>query len=215
MFELFDFERPFAVRRGNLPHWFQPGVTYFVTFRTEDSVPQDVVRKWHQARAEWLRAQDIDVRDHNWKKQLAGEPKLENEFNRTFTRQFMEYLDRGYGACPLRDEAAAEIVASSLRHFDGERYHLGDFVVMPNHVHVLVGLVGDTEIEAQCESWKRYTALELNRRLGRKGRFWQEESFDHLVRSGDQFEALRRYIADNPKRAGLREGEYLYYRRPL
>jgi putative transposase len=214
MFELFDRKQPYSVRGGNLPHWYQPGVIFFVTFRTEDSVPQPLVRKWHVERAHWLRAHGIDLQHRDWKTQLAAQPDLERQFNRQFTRQFMEYLDRGYGACPLRDHPAAEAVAAALHHFDGQRYSLGDFVVMPNHVHLLAGLLGATEIEAQCKSWKRYSAGQINRLTGGAGRFWQEESFDHLVRSGEQFEALRRYIAENPHKAGLRDGEYLHYRRP-
>jgi type I restriction enzyme R subunit len=126
----------------------------------------------------------------------------------------MDYLDRGYGACALRNQPAAELVAGALRHFDGDRYHLGDFVVMPNHVHLLVCLLGATEIEAQCQSWKKYSAGQINRLLGRSGRFWQEESFDHLVRSPEHFERLERYIAENPAKAGLPEGEYLHWVRP-
>jgi type I restriction enzyme R subunit len=124
----------------------------------------------------------------------------------------MDYLDRGYGEC-LRDERAAEAVAKTLQHFDGERYHLGDFVVMPNHVHLLVCLLGPTEIESQCRSWKKYSAGEINRLFFQMGRFWQEESFDHLVRSPQQFEYFGQYIADNPKKAHLRPGEYRHYRR--
>jgi type I restriction enzyme R subunit len=127
----------------------------------------------------------------------------------------MAYLDRGYGACPLRQSAAAEIVASALQHFDGDRYHLGDFVVMPNHVHLLTCLIGSTELEAQCDSWKSYTAREINRLLGRRGRFWQEESFDHLVRGPDHFDYFCRYIADNPENARLESGEYLHYVRAM
>jgi type I restriction enzyme R subunit len=85
---------------------------------------------------------------------------------------------------------------------------------MPNHVHVIACLLGDTDLEAQCYSWKKYTSTKINRALGRKGRFWQEESFDHLVRSPEQFDYLRRYISDNPRKAGLREGQYLHWRRP-
>jgi type I restriction enzyme R subunit len=125
----------------------------------------------------------------------------------------MDYLDRGHGECVLKRPELAGVVARSLRHFDAQRYHLGDFVVMPNHVHVLVCLLGDTELESLCYSWKKFTAAEINRALGRKGRFWQEESFDHLVRSPEQFDHLRRYIADNPRKAGLSSGESLYWRR--
>ena len=122
----------------------------------------------------------------------------------------MEYLDQGYGACPLRETDAAQIVANTLSHFDGDRYHLGDFVVMPNHVHVLVCLLGTIELESQCTSWKKYSATKINRLLNQRGRFWQEESFDHLVRSPEQFDYLRRYIRENPIKAGLPAGAYLH-----
>ncbi len=81
---------------------------------------------------------------------------------------------------------------------------------MPNHVHLIVCLLGDTEIEAICTSWKRYSAKEINQAIGKKGRFWQEERFDHLIRSVDQFEAIQQYIASNPR--NLKAGEYQLYR---
>ncbi len=143
-------------------------------------------------------------------------PELQQrEFHRTFSREFLASLDKGYGACVLRQPALAQMVADSLRHFDGQRYHLGDFVVMPNHVHVLVGLLGDTDVVILCTSWKHFTATKINRALGRRGRFWQEEAFDHLVRSPEEFEGLCRYIEENPRKAGLRPGEFLHYHRPL
>ncbi len=214
MFELFDPRDEFVVRQGTLPHWYQPGVTYFVTFRTEDSVPQSLLRSWHRRRDDWLQRHGIDSREKGWKRRLRASPDIEREYNTMFTRPFMAYLDRGHGACVLRNMAIAQMVAGAMRHFDGERYHLGDFVVMPNHVHVLVCLLGTTEIETQCTSWKKYSAGEINRALGRCGRFWQEESFDHLVRSPEQFEYLQRYIAVNPERARLGEREYLHWIRP-
>jgi REP element-mobilizing transposase RayT len=214
MFELFDPKRDYVVRQRTLPHWYQPGVTYFVTFRTEDSVPQPLLRAWHRRRDEWLRRHGIDPLRPNWKSLLAADPDLDREYHAQFARAFMAYLDRGYGARVLQQSNLAEIVADALRHFDGGRYHLGDFVVMPNHVHLLVCLLGETEIEAQCHSWKKFTAGEINRALSRSGRFWQEESFDHLVRSGDQYEYLQRYIAENPIKAGLRDGEFFYWQRP-
>jgi putative transposase len=212
-FELFDPRAEISVRRGKLPHWYQPGVTYFVTFRTADSVPQAVLRSWHASRDAWLRHHGIDPSSPAWRAQLRQNAELESEYDCKFTRSFMQYLDRGYGACPLRDPRLAERVAESLLHFDGDRYHLGDFVVMPNHVHVLACLLGSTEIESQCRSWKRFSAGEINLLLGRRGRFWQEESFDHLVRSEAQFEHLQRYINDNPARAALREGDFLLHKR--
>jgi type I restriction enzyme R subunit len=212
--ELFDPREEYTVRQGTLPHWYQPGVIYFVTFRTEDSVPHSLLHSWHRRRDDWLRRHNIDPSQANWKARLAVMPELDREYYARFTRAFMQYLDRGHGACELRDPRVAELVASALRHFDGARYELGDFVVMPNHVHLLVCLLGVTEIEAQCRSWKKFSAGQINRLLGRRGRFWQEESFDHLVRSAEQFERLQRYIAENPAKARLRDGEYLHWVRP-
>jgi putative transposase len=214
-FELFDPKAEFGVREGNLPHWYQPGVTYFVTFRTEDSVPQELSQSWYARRRAWLRREGIDPDSSDWKSALPSRPELERAFHETFTREFMEYLDRGFGACLLRQPDLAKFVANSLMHFDTQRYHLGDFVVMPNHVHLLVGLVGSTEIERQCKSWKRFAAGQINRASGGSGRFWQEESFDHLVRSSGQFDALQLYIAENPKKANLGAGEFIHYVRPM
>jgi type I restriction enzyme R subunit len=213
-FELFDPRAETAVRYGSLPHWYQPGVTYFVTFRTEDSVPQELGRAWHARRAVWLCRHGLDPNDALWKSRLQANPTLDQEYHATFTREFMEYLDRGHGHCILRHPEIATIVAEALRHFDENRYDLGDFIVMPNHVHLLVGLRGTTKIEEQCRSWKRFTARRINETHGSKGRFWQEESFDHLVRSPEQFDYLRRYIAENPRNAGLAPGEYLHWVRP-
>lgn len=63
----------------------------------------------------------------------------------------------------------------------------------------------------QVESWKHYMAFHLNKLLGGKGRFWQQDGFDHLVRSWKQFEYLRKYIAENPQKAGLPIGSCLHY----
>ena len=113
----------------------------------------------------------------------------------------------------LRRPELRTIVGDSLADFDGDRYHTGTFAVMPNHVHLIVGLLGDTEIQSQCTSWKRFTARRINQTLGTSGRFWQEESFDHLIRSPEQFEATERYIRDNP--AHLPRDEYLLYERAV
>jgi type I restriction enzyme R subunit len=215
MFELFDPKGPLAVREGALPHWYQPGVSYFVTFRTADSIPTDVMRRWHRERDEWLQRHGVDPGAIDWKARFDLLPlDAQRDFHRTFTTSFMKYLDSGYGDCVLKNPALAQIVSASLQEFDDARYVLADSVIMPNHVHLLCCLLNKTEIERQCRSWKKFTATEINRVLRRKGRFWQEESFDHLVRSPEQFEYLQTYIAHNPVRAKLREGEFVHYHRP-
>lgn len=212
-FQLFDPGADIRITAGNLPHWYQPGVTYFVTFRTDDSVPVSVANDWYARRDAWLQVRGIDPHRPDWAVRFRSLPDhIQREFHATFSRAFMAYLDQGLGASVLKRPDLARIVADALHHFDGQRYHLGDYVVMPNHVHVLVCLVGDTDIERQCSSWKRFTATRINRAIGAAGRFWHEESFDHLVRNTDQFEALERYIAENPMKAGLHPGEYLHWR---
>ncbi len=214
MFELFDPTVEVRITAGNLPHWYQPGVTYFITFRTEDSIPTTSANDWRRRRSDWLKAHGIDPAHPDWSVRVRSLPQeQQREFHTTFSREFMEYLDRGHGECVLSRPELARVVTNTLHHFDGQRYHLGDFVVMPNHVHLLVCLLGDTELEPLCYSWKKFTAGAINRELDRKGRFWQEESFDHLVRSPEQFDHLRRHIADNPKKAGHREREYIHWRR--
>ena len=210
MFEFFDPHADFGIRYGNLPHWYQPGATYFITFRTADSVPLELSRSWYRRRAEWLRLRDIDPESPNWRSQLSASDANARAYDNAFTRDFMTYRDRGHGACPFRDPRAATIVAECLAHFDGDRYSLGDFIVMPNHVHLLVCLQKNVTLEAQCESWKSFAARRVNQLLARRGRLWQSESFDHLVRSPEHFRYFQRYIAENPRNASLREGEYLY-----
>ena len=63
----------------------------------------------------------------------------------------------------------------------------------------------------QCEGWKHFQAVQINRAISSSGRFWQQDGFDHLVRSEEQFEHFRRYIADNPRKAGLSPGEFIVW----
>ncbi len=211
MFNFFDPKSDFQVIAGsNLPHWFQPQGTYFITFRTEDSMPKDLVERWYIQRSKWLAIHDISDSTPNWKEKFEKLPeKLRLHFHNTFSKQYLEFLDKGYGACVLKRPELSKIVADSLFYFNGDRYYIGDFVIMPNHVHLLVCLLGDTDLLKQCSSWKRFSAGKINKVLGQTGRFWQEESFDHLVRSPEQFCAIQQYIRDNPK--NLKENEYYLY----
>jgi REP element-mobilizing transposase RayT len=210
-FNLFDPDQETAVECGRLPHWYQPGITYFITFRTADSVPRAVMDDWQGRRQAWLRERGFP------ETVVAADlpAAVRREYHCVFSAEFLDYLDRGYGESVLKQPELAKIVLDSLLHFDGDRYDVAEAVVMPNHVHVLVGLRGATEVQAQCKSWKHYTAVRINRRLGRRGEFWQVESFDHAVRTPEAFARFRWYIAENPGRAGLREGEYLRYSKPI
>lgn len=213
MFELFDSTADVEITSGaNLPHWYQPGVSYFVTFRTDDSLPESLSRHWHASRHDWLQRHGISPNDPQWRDQLRSlSQAVRSQFHETFSRMYLENLDKGFGPCVLKRAEIQKIVVDALMHFDGVRYHIGDFVVMPNHVHLIVCLLGETRIEDQCTSWKRFTARQINLLLNQTGRFWQEESFDHLIRTADQFAAIQRYIADNPVR--LASGTFFLHQR--
>ena len=183
-----------------LPHWSQAGAVCFITWRTADSLPAAVAEKLVAERIAWRRSNP------------GATPA---EYRKRARWGWENALDCGSGSRPLRDPACAQIVADALRHFDGVRYILLDFVVMPNHVHVLAAFRDSQSMHKCCESWKRFTATRLNRLLDRAGPFWQAESFDHLARSDDHLERLRAYIAANPARAGLSAGESLHYSAPL
>lgn len=212
----FDEEAEFAISAGRLPHWEQVGTVCFITFRTRDSMPRAVVERFLREQDVWLKARCVDRARTDWERELDRlTPAERAAFRRLCSDRWESALDGCLGSCPLRDPVAARVVTESLTHHDGERYSLFDFVVMPNHVHVLASFPELGAVRRQCEAWKRFTATRLNRMLGRTGRFWEEEAFDHLVRSETQFERLRDYLADNPVRAGLSRDEFAHYSRPL
>ena len=177
-------------------------------------MPDSVVNGWRAERDAWLRQNGVDPSRPGWEALVTNWPvdRLRN-FRRYVADRWNDHLDELHGACVLRQPKFAEIAGDSLRHFDEDRYYLSDYVVMPNHVHVLAAFPTEEAMLAQCESWKRYMARQINAMLGRKGRFWEQDVFDHLVRSPHEYERLRRYVADNPRRAKLQAGDYLHYRK--
>jgi REP element-mobilizing transposase RayT len=86
------------------------------------------------------------------------------------------------------------------------------WVVMPNHLHALFSLAADSLLEKQISSWKRFSAKEIHRRTDGAGPLWQEDYFDRMIRDGEHFGNVARYIARNP--AKLRDGIYLAYQTP-
>jgi REP element-mobilizing transposase RayT len=172
--------------RGRLPHWEESGATYFVTFRLADSLPKNVFLKIEQTRFEFQ----------------AMSPKRSKEIEKS--------LDAGAGACLLARNDIAEIIAHALRAYDGTRYRLLAWCVMPNHVHVVFQPIEPFQLSSILHSWKSYSAQIANRILGRKGPFWQREYFDRLIRDGDELGRAIAYTAENPSKAGLKKWKWLY-----
>ncbi len=208
MSDFLDPSMPVAVSRGiGLPHWFQENATTILTFRLADAAPALLLRRWQQQREGWLRTFGIEHGAAGWQeafRDLAPEQKL--DYHTRFTQGFQRLLDEGHGACALALPAAAALVAAALDFFDGVRYDLGDFVIMPNHVHVLFTPLPGFATAAIGTSWKRFTAPRIQKLIGGSGKLWQHESHDHLVRNAASLEQKQRYIAENPR--GLAPGTF-------
>jgi len=186
----------------NLPHWEQQGRTYFITYRLADSLPLEKLAQFRRERGQWLT-------EH-------PEPRTteqEQEFHELFSKTIEKWLDAGSGSRVLQQPEIAEIVAANLFHFDGVRYTIEGFVIMPNHVHVLVHLAEGETLSEILHSWKSFTSKRIGAALNQEGVIWQDEYFDTLVRGTDHLYDIRQYIWDNPKRATLRPGSFYRYLR--
>ena len=193
MWEYFNPMSEIDIRSGgNLPHWEQGSVWYFVTFRLFDALPLAVIETIKRQREAWKQAHDLN--------RLSKDELV--EYYRLFSERYESLLDAGNGSCLLRDPQNLEIVRRALRFFEGQRYALDEFVIMPNHVHVLVKPSGDHKLVDILHSWKSYTSNKINRRMQRSGQLWQHESYDHIVRNETARNAIRRYIREDPKVAG-------------
>jgi REP element-mobilizing transposase RayT len=114
-------------------------------------------------------------------------------------------MDSGQGTCHLAKPEIASLVQEALRHFDGRRYDLIAWCIMPNHVHVIVRPFVGYDLAGILQSWKSFTAKQANRLLVETGNFWQEEYYDHLIRDEEDFRNQVNYVLENPDKAGLQD----------
>ncbi len=145
----FDERRAVRIYDRNLPHWRQDGCTYYVTFRLADSIPDSVRREWEQEKQKWLERHGIayDGEKGCWRKAFHRLPPREQfRFEHHFNRRVQSCLDRGLGECHLREPECAAALKDELVRDVGRRHHMGDFVIMPNHVHALITPVGDEAV---------------------------------------------------------------------
>lgn len=159
----------------HLPHWQPPGKELFVTWRLAGSLPASFWR---------FRERSTDG------------------------RRFVEFdraLDAGRrGPLWLRDPRVGELLVQAFHHGEEIRhfYQLLAYVVMPNHVHLLLKV--NLPLQKITQVLKGYTAFQAHKILGKRGEaFWQDESFDHWVRTPAELNKIIRYIENNPVVAGL------------
>ncbi len=189
----------------HLPHWQPTGATFFVTFRLKGALPLEVI----QALKEEREREKKDIT-----KLPEGERIKQNYLDeRRYFGKWDNYLDKAeFGPRWLSQPEIAEIVKEALHYRDGREYDLFAFCIMSNHVHVVFKPL---ESKSEChsdlhtplnkimQSLKRHTARKSNIVLGREGAFWQDESYDHVIRDNGEFERIINYVLENPVKAGL------------
>lgn len=195
-----------------LPHLDAENLIQHVTFHLADSLPKSALRQL----------------------ELSIEDMPENERKQQRREKYETLLDAGHGSCVLREPQAAEIVQDALFRFDGERYRLVAWVIMPNHVHVLLEVLPGFLLARVVQSWKSFTARRINawledagRRAGARrsqeeagrragagrsqnrgsGGLWQRDYWDRFIRDEGHLLTAIRYIENNPVKAGFVERE--------
>jgi REP element-mobilizing transposase RayT len=196
-FRGFDPHGEVVIARRRLPHWRQIGVAYFITFRLADSVPQPLLRQWRDdelSGCDGIRRHGAQTNSANTKSDSSA--------------RMQEWLDAGMGACHMRRSDVRSQVELCLLQFDGKRYDIDAFVLMPNHVHALIKPALGYDRSTLLQGTKGVSANRCNKLLGCKSTFWMDESYDHIVRDAKEVAVFRNYIAGNPAKAGLKADEY-------
>ncbi len=171
--------------RSYLPHFDEPGLQQFITFRLFDALPLTLLEEWKD---ELGCLQTLPATD----------PRVMELHNR-----IARYEDAHHGACWLRQPAIAEVVEDTLLHFDAARYHLLAWSVMPNHVHALIETREGWSLPDILHTWKSFSAQEANKVLRRTGPFWFREYFDRFIRNEEHYHNTVDYIINNPVKTGL------------
>lgn len=166
--------------RGYLPHFDGIVIPQSISLHLADSVPQQVIKRWKEA---------LD-------KDSVQDTIL-------LQRRIEKYADQGFGAAFLKDHGLAEMVQNTLLKDDGKKYRLSAWVVMPNHIHVLITRFVNYELSDIMQSLKSITAHKANKSLRRSGEFWMPEYFDRYMRTTEHYERTIKYIENNPVKARL------------
>jgi REP element-mobilizing transposase RayT len=193
--------------RGYLPHLDKPGLLQSISFRLRDSLPTEVINRWKEELglppSGGVRVSNPQNNQAGYKPALHEKPALqEKAANEELRKRIEQYEDAGHGACYLQDPRIALLTQNALLHFDAQRYHLLEWCIMPNHVHVLFE-TDDMPLSEIVHSWKRFTAAKANKLLGRTGDFWMHEHHDRYIRDAEHLRSAREYIRNNPVNAGL------------
>ena len=181
-----------------LPHWFQENKTVFVTFRLADSLPQEKLDE--------LKKMERETATKKW---MGATDRKSDKQPLEIARRIERWIDAGHGSCILADKRVQTIVSDAIRFFDEKNYLIHAFVIMPNHVHLLLTPLSVVPIVQLIAKVKSFTAHRINEETGKTGTVWQHGIFDRIVRDADDFDRYMEYICNNPK--GLKASSYALY----
>ena len=196
--------------RRNLPHWQPKGAEFFITFRLAGSLPKEAIDQ--------LKQKSKEFREKCRNTNLTAEKR--NQFEAKLFRICDHLLDNSSsGPVWLSNDNVAQIVTDTLHFYDRQRYDLYAFSIMSNHVHLVLRHIQknydvDLPVTVIMKLIKSYTGKECNKLLKRNGKFWQNESFDRLIRDDYELENVISYTLNNPVKANLvsdwRDWPYTY-----
>jgi putative transposase len=160
-------------RRGYLPHFDVKGIVQHVVLCTKDALSQHVVEALSEC-------------DPTQRRRMADET-----------------LDRSRDGNLFCDATCAAAFEEQLLHFDGERYDVLAWCIMPNHIHVVMCMLGSETLGQVVRSWKVLTTSAINRHFATTGPVFAKDYFDRFMRNGSQTERTLFYVENNPVAAGF------------
>jgi REP element-mobilizing transposase RayT len=205
--DFIGFDPRLALRnyKGNLPYWTQAGASYFMTFRLNDALPNRVIDQYLREQEAWrvrLQFEREQLGD------LAGETGQEYEaFQIRAYRSFETILDEGLGSCVFKDPIQRQIVTEVLLQFHGDHYMAHSFVVMPNHLHLVVKPLDGQNPENLLLFWMKAVALRLGQNVQVKGGLWHVDTWIRMIRNEEHWLRAMRYTLKNPEHAKLPHGQ--------
>lgn len=183
---------------GHLPHFDAANIYQLVTYHLADSLPKGKLDQF-----------EFELK--------TVEPKRMDAERRQMIEQ---WLDAGHGSCALKHPSCAQPVVDAWKHFDGTRYRLLAWTVMPNHVHVLIQQLDSYRLADIVATWKKFTARRINalcasgsvdlqidwhrsREQHARKHLWQRGYWDRFIRNEQHFHAAIDYVLDNAVKAKL------------
>jgi REP element-mobilizing transposase RayT len=177
-----DPDLPVTVYHRHLPHWRQPGATYFVTFHLADALPKSKREFLKRLREEWERTHPKPRSDEDWK-----------TYARKVTNSAERWFDEGYGECFFRERRWTDDLRDRLHRFQNERYLISCWAIMPNHCHVVIRPFQEFSLEKLLGGIKGVNSRHINAALGTSGAIWEDESYDRIVRDEEVGAKTRRF----------------------